>query len=87
MEERDELEKAITELEAQREKLGAAATDSALAGLYRRLSELDTEDGLKPAEAATTRPVGERRVVTILFCDVTGSTALAEKMDRKRGPR
>ena len=24
---------------------------------------------------------GERRVVTILFCDVTGSTAMAERLD------
>jgi class 3 adenylate cyclase len=33
------------------------------------------------AEAPATRHAGERRVVTILFCDVAGSTALAETMN------
>ena len=36
--------------------------------------------GAKLAEAADERP-GERRVVTMLFCDVRGSTAMAETLD------
>jgi class 3 adenylate cyclase/tetratricopeptide (TPR) repeat protein len=35
---------------------------------------------LKAARSARTMQ-GERRVVTILFCDVTGSTAMAERLD------
>ena len=41
MEEREELEKAITRLEAQRDILGDSAVDADLFGLYRRLSELN----------------------------------------------
>ncbi|MBP1692843.1 MAG: adenylate/guanylate cyclase with repeat, partial [Chloroflexi bacterium] len=81
MEEREELEKAITRLEAQRDVFGARAVDAALFGLHRRLSELDESETQGGAEAPVTRHGGERRVVTILFCDVAGSTALAETMD------
>ena len=81
MEEREELEKAITRLEAQRDVFGARAVDAALFGLYRRLSELDESKTQGQAEAPVTRHGGERRVVTILFCDVAGSTAMAETMD------
>ena len=31
--------------------------------------------------------VGERRVVTMLFCDMKGSTAAAEQLDPKIGRR
>jgi class 3 adenylate cyclase/tetratricopeptide (TPR) repeat protein len=34
-----------------------------------------------PAEAAATAPYAERKLVTILFADVTGSTALGERLD------
>ena len=40
------------------------------------------EVGGRPEAARTGRGIqGERRVVTALFCDVTGSTAMAEKLD------
>jgi class 3 adenylate cyclase/tetratricopeptide (TPR) repeat protein len=81
MEERADLEKAITQLEAQRESLGDAAVDAELVKQYRKLSELDKSETRDRAETQTTGHVGERRVVTVLFCDVTGSTALAEGMD------
>jgi class 3 adenylate cyclase len=81
MEEREELEKAITRLEAQRDILGDSAVDTDLFGLYRRLSELNGLETQGQVEAPLTMPAGERRVVTVLFCDVAGSTALAETMD------
>ena len=34
-----------------------------------------------PAEAATTRPAEERRIVTALFCDLVGFTATSEQAD------
>src|SRR5438552_4325806 len=34
----------------------------------------------KPTEAGRTTQ-GERRIVTMLFCDVVGSTAMAERLD------
>jgi class 3 adenylate cyclase len=39
--------------------------------------------GNRPARSVE----GERRIVTILFCDVKGSTAMAEHLDPKSGPR
>ncbi len=35
---------------------------------------------LKAARASRSMQ-GERRVITVLFCDVTGSTAMAEQLD------
>jgi class 3 adenylate cyclase len=32
---------------------------------------------------ASSRVAGERRIITVLFCDVAGSTALAEQFDRE----
>jgi class 3 adenylate cyclase/tetratricopeptide (TPR) repeat protein len=81
MEEREKLEQAITQMEAQREKLGDAAVDASLVKLYRKLSELNKFETRDHGETQTTEHLGERRVVTVLFCDVTGSTALAESMD------
>jgi class 3 adenylate cyclase/tetratricopeptide (TPR) repeat protein len=70
------LEHAITSLEAQRADLGDDVVEAALTPLRERLARLEAhEHGRKPD------PAGERRIVTVLFCDVTGSTALAEKMD------
>ena len=48
-----------------------------------RLEQYIPKDLLAKLEAARTTGgiQGERRVVTMLFCDVTGSTAAAEKLD------
>src|SRR5512143_3777652 len=35
----------------------------------------------EPPPAETSASEGERRVVTVMFCDVTGSTAYAEQLD------
>jgi class 3 adenylate cyclase/tetratricopeptide (TPR) repeat protein len=76
MSERERLERAIASLEAQRVELGDDVVDAALTPLRERLVRLHPpEHGGMPDSA------GERRVVTVLFCDVAGSTALAEQMD------
>ena len=75
MTEREELEKAMAALDQQRTVLGDAAVEAALAGLQQKLSALDKREPASPALA------GERRFVTVLFCDVKGSTAMAEKFD------
>ena len=67
------LEQNIAALEAQRASIGDAAADAAIASLRRELSDLEAGPG--------RRAEGERRVVTVLFSDVVGSTALAEQMD------
>ncbi len=75
MSEREELERAVAALDSQRTALGDAAVEAALAGLRQKLAALDSSSSPDPLLA------GERRVVTILFCDVKGSTSMAEKLD------
>jgi class 3 adenylate cyclase len=69
-----DLEKAIAALEAQRAELGDSVVDAALIPLREKLAGL-LYGGTGSSSA------GERRMVTILFCDVVGSTTLAEQMD------
>jgi class 3 adenylate cyclase len=81
MEEREQLKRAIQQLEAQRGSLGKVAVDAALAGIHQRLAELDGAEARISATTPTSEHPGERRVLTVLFCDVANSTALAESMD------
>jgi class 3 adenylate cyclase len=74
--ERKRLEQTIVALEAQRAILGDEAADAAIASLRRELSALE-----KAEPEPGRRKAGERRVVTILFCDIKGSTAAAERLD------
>jgi class 3 adenylate cyclase/tetratricopeptide (TPR) repeat protein len=75
---REELERAMASLDGQRTALGDAAVEAALAGLRDKLAALqDAGDGAKPSDSLT----GERRVVTVLFSDVKGSTEMAGQFD------
>ncbi|NCF69574.1 MAG: hypothetical protein GWP61_26795, partial [Chloroflexi bacterium] len=76
MSEREKIEQAIAALEAQRDSLGDEVIDVALAPLREKLATLQQD---KPTAVSTVE--GERRVVTVLFCDVTGSTAMAGTLD------
>ena len=69
MSEKDKLERAIRTLEAQRSALGDTVVDTATAELRGKLAAL----------AALTRD--ERQLVTVLFADVSGFTALSERLD------
>jgi class 3 adenylate cyclase/tetratricopeptide (TPR) repeat protein len=77
MSEQEDLQQAIITVEAQRATLGDSAVDTVLAGLRQKLAELQAAGG----RTADQTSDGERRIVTVLFCDVAGSTALAENMD------
>ncbi len=68
---RQQLEFAMTALQAQRERLGNDVTETALAPLRAQLAAL--------ADAPATDQT--LRQVTILFLDVVGSTALAQRLD------
>ena len=70
----DELSAAIAGLEAQRSLLGDAVVEPALAALRQKLAELHA-----PASELTAEE--ERKIVTILFADVSGFTALSENLD------
>jgi class 3 adenylate cyclase/tetratricopeptide (TPR) repeat protein len=72
-----QLQAAIAGLEAQRAALGDEVVDAALSPLYAELARLEAGPpaGQPPALEA------ERKIVTILFADLSGFTALAEALD------
>jgi class 3 adenylate cyclase/predicted ATPase len=69
----EQLRHTIATLEAQRSLLGADAVDTVLTGLHAQLAALEAQQPPAPSE--------ERRLITILFTDIVGSTSLAEKLD------
>ena len=76
MAEREQLERAIAHIEAQRAILGDAVVDAALGSMRQRLAELEQ------AERETTPTfAGERRLVTVMFADIAGFSSLTETMD------
>ena len=54
---------------------------AALEGLRQKLSELEAAENQILQDTVQQTAASERRIVTVLFCDVAGSTALAEKLD------
>lgn len=67
--ERSQIEVAIAALEAQRDLLGDAVVDTAIAPLKAKLISPDNE------------PRVRRRQVTIMFADLSGYTTLSEELD------
>ena len=71
----DQLRHSIDVLEGQRAALGDAVVGPALAALRQQIEALE-------ADAASPRaPAEERRLITIFFTDIVGSTAIAERLD------
>ena len=70
------LERAIAALESRRSLLGEEVVDIALASMREKLAGLDTET------RASHEPQ-QRKLVTVLFADVSGFTAMAETMDHE----
>lgn len=71
----DRLRRSMEVLESQRAELGDEATDSALFALEQQIVSLE--------EAQLTdedRPE-DRRIITILFTDIVGSSAIASQLD------
>jgi len=68
---RSDIEAAIAALEGQRAQLGSGVVDLALAPLRERLKALDAESGRDEA----------LRLVSVLFLDVVGSTAISRGLD------
>jgi class 3 adenylate cyclase len=71
----DKVRASINSLEAQRSVLGDEVVSTALAALQQQLSTLEQQAATQMA------PIEERRMVTILFIDMVGSTTVAEKLD------
>ncbi|MBN2003709.1 MAG: tetratricopeptide repeat protein [Anaerolineae bacterium] len=72
--EREQLEKALVALEAQRAILGDAAVDAAIAGIQRQLAE-------RTSPASATVPAHQRKQITVLFADISGFTTMSEALD------
>ena len=66
----ESLRRAITALEGQRSVLGDAVVDTALAPLREKLAALQPD-----------LAVEQRKLVTVLFADLIGFTAMSEHMD------
>ncbi len=69
-----QLQATIAALEAQRAVLGSAVVDAALAPLRAQLAQL-------LPQGAPTGPTQTLRLVSILFLDIVGSTALSRRLD------
>ena len=69
------LRTSLHGLEAQRGMLGDAIVGPALAALCQQLA------GLEEQAATQAAPAEERRLITILFLDIVGSTGMAERLD------
>jgi len=76
----DKLTAAAAGLEAQRTVLGDAIVQPALDSLYEKIASLKGQFQAEDADRQEAHPV-ERRIVTILFCDMVGSTFLASQYD------
>ncbi|MCL4507413.1 MAG: AAA family ATPase [Chloroflexi bacterium] len=74
---KEAIRTAIAELEAQRSLLSGAVVESALAALRRQLAEAESLPALHTPEETGV----ERRIVTVMFTDIVGSTALTESLD------
>ncbi len=64
-----ELQKSITALESQRPLLGDQVVDSSIAALQKEIA------GLRPAFTE------ERKLVSMIFCDIVGSSSMAAERD------
>ncbi|HEX9027660.1 MAG TPA: adenylate/guanylate cyclase domain-containing protein, partial [Anaerolineales bacterium] len=82
MDEREEIVQAMKAIEGQRSSLGSAAVEAALEGLRQRLAGLDqAPEAHLPAGQEPSTFTEERKLVTVLFADISGFTALSEKSD------
>lgn len=73
MTEYEQLQAAVTALQAQRAVIGDAVVDTGLRPLLARLAQLDSAGG----------PALQLKQVTVLFADIVGSTAIAERLDHE----
>lgn len=70
-----EIERAIAALERQRALLDEQVVEASLAALRRQLRDAEAEGSPVPGLKA------ERRQVTVMFADISGFTAMSEKLD------
>jgi len=71
-----QLEEAIAALKAQRDVLGDAVIEAAIGPMQRQLKKLDQDEN-----KTQTSFKGERKLVTVMFTDISGFTSLLEYLD------
>jgi len=71
MDEGQQLEEAINALEAQRDILGDAVVEASIAALQKQLADLTSRQS----------PKQQRKLVTLLFADMVGSTKIGQHLD------
>ncbi len=72
----EKLKAAIASLESQRSTLGDTVVDPAIAALREQLTRIGSGSDAPIAD--------ERKLVTIVFTDISGFTALSEKLDPEK---
>lgn len=72
---RQDIEQAIAALQAQRSMLGDPVVDASLAALRHQLA------GPAHQHISNSALRGERKQVTVMFADISGFTAMSEKLD------
>jgi len=70
-----QIELAIEALQNQRALLGDVAVDAAIGALRMQLASKES------LSEQTLKLTGERKLVTIMFADISGFTSLSEKHD------
>lgn len=75
MTDRNQLEQSIVALENQRVILGDAVVDSSIAILREKLA------GLNQSSVVGAQQAGERKLITVMFADISGFTELSERLD------
>jgi class 3 adenylate cyclase len=76
----NKLKSTIAEMDAQRAALGDEFVDSTLETLRAKLSDLETQLEQLTQESLNP-PTRQRKLVTLLYLDVVGSTAMTQGMD------
>ena len=76
----NQLKQTIADIESQRSILGDEAVDVSLAPFHQKLAELEAQ--IEPSiETPKELPSRQRKLVTLLFMDVVGSTAITQHLD------
>ncbi len=75
----NQLKRTIAEMEAQRAILSDGVVDAALAPLRQKLADLEARDETPRVEPTGT-PTRQRKLVTLLFMDVVGSTQITQHL-------
>lgn len=85
MTEVEQLQQTLASLEEQRPLLGDVAVEAALSAVRQRLERLEHPDAPPDSPLPSPREPsslsGERKLVTVMFADISGFTALSETMD------